>query len=250
MIYSLRDKALHSSDVSEDIKTITDDYIDDLLEAHNVNDDWDVDGLQSELSSVMTVDLEESSIHQQPLENLHKVIQDAAVSIYSDREKLVDPDFMRAFERYILLRTIDDKWKDHLYAMDQLREGVNLRAYGQKDPLLEYKSEGFDIFVQALADVNREVIQRLYRTQLHGMQEAPTLRSAQAPSGIQIRHADSTGMGLVVPPQGASSGEQVQQGAAQAGKQKPITVAEKVGRNNPCPCGSGKKYKKCHGNVI
>ena len=97
-------------DVSEDIKTITDDYIDDLLEAHNVNDDWDVDGLQSELSSVMTVDLEESSIHQQPLENLHKVIQDAAVSIYSDREKLVDPDFMRAFERYILLRTIDDKW--------------------------------------------------------------------------------------------------------------------------------------------
>ena len=250
VIYSLRDKALHSSDVSEDIKTITDDYIDDLLEAHNVNDDWDVDGLQSELSSVMTVDLEESSIHQQPLENLHKVIQDAAVSIYSDREKLVDPDFMRAFERYILLRTIDDKWKDHLYAMDQLREGVNLRAYGQKDPLLEYKSEGFDIFVQALADVNREVIQRLYRTQLHGMQEAPTLRSAQAPSGIQIRHADSTGMGLVVPPQGASSGEQVQQRAAQAGKQKPITVAEKVGRNNPCPCGSGKKYKKCHGNVI
>ena len=250
VIYSLRDKALHSSDVSEDIKTITDDYIDDLLEAHNVNDDWDVDGLQSELSSVMTVDLEESSIHQQPLENLHKVIQDAAVSIYSDREKLVDPDFMRAFERYILLRTIDDKWKDHLYAMDQLREGVNLRAYGQKDPLLEYKSEGFDIFVQALADVNREVIQRLYRTQLHGMQEAPTLRSAQAPSGIQIRHADSTGMGLAVPPQGASAGEQVQQRAAQAGKQKPITVAEKVGRNNPCPCGSGKKYKKCHGNVI
>jgi preprotein translocase subunit SecA len=250
VIYSLRDKALHSSDVSEDIKTITDDYIDDLLEAHNVNDDWDVDGLQSELSSVMTVDLEESSIHQQPLENLHKVIQDAAVSIYSDREKLVDPDFMRAFERYILLRTIDDKWKDHLYAMDQLREGVNLRAYGQKDPLLEYKSEGFDIFVQALADVNREVIQRLYRTQLHGMQEAPTLRSAQAPSGIQIRHADSTGMGFVAPPQGASSGGPAQQQAAQAGKQKPITVAEKVGRNNPCPCGSGKKYKKCHGNVI
>jgi preprotein translocase subunit SecA len=175
VIYGLRDKALHSDDVSEEIKTIMDDYIVDLLDVHGTDGDWDIDALQSELSSVMTVDLDESAIKQQSLENLHKVIQDTAEAVYADREKLVDPELMRAFERYILLRTIDDKWKDHLYAMDQLREGVNLRAYGQKDPLLEYKSEGFDMFVQALADVNREVIQRLYRTQLQGMQEAPTL---------------------------------------------------------------------------
>jgi preprotein translocase subunit SecA len=227
-----------------------DDYIVDLLDVHGTDGDWDIDALQSELSSVMTVDLDESAIKKQSLEDLHKVVQDAAEAVYAGREKLVDSELMRAFERYILLRTIDDKWKDHLYAMDQLREGVNLRAYGQKDPLLEYKSEGFDMFVQALADVNREVIQRLYRTQLQGMQEAPTLKSAQTPSGLQVRHADSTGMGLVAPPQGASGDGQAQQQAAQAGKQKPITVGEKVGRNDPCPCGSGKKYKKCHGNVI
>lgn len=249
VIYSLRDKALHSSDVTEEIKSITDDYIADMLEAHSVNGEWDREGLQSELSSVMTVDLDDSVINQQPEEDLHNVILREAEAIYSDRETLVDPELMRAFERYILLRTIDDKWKDHLYAMDQLREGVNLRAYGQKDPLLEYKSEGFDMFVQALADINREVIQRLYRTQLQGMQEAPTLRSAQTPSGLQVRHADSTGMGFVAPPQGAPAGGQAQQQAARAGKQKPVTVGEKIGRNDPCPCGSGKKYKKCHGSV-
>jgi len=249
VIYSLRDKALHSSDVTEEIKFITDDYIADMLEAHSVNGEWDREGLQSELSSVMTVDLDDSVINQQPEEDLHNVILREAEAIYSDRETLVDPELMRAFERYILLRTIDDKWKDHLYAMDQLREGVNLRAYGQKDPLLEYKSEGFDMFVQALADINREVIQRLYRTQLQGMQEAPTLRSAQTPSGLQVRHADSTGMGFVAPPQGAPAGGQAQQQAARAGKQKPVTVGEKIGRNDPCPCGSGKKYKKCHGSV-
>ncbi len=249
VIYSLRDKALHSSVVTEEIKSITDDYIADMLEAHSVNGEWDREGLQSELSSVMTVDLDDSVINQQPEEDLHNIILREAEAIYSDRETLVDPELIRAFERYILLRTIDDKWKDHLYAMDQLREGVNLRAYGQKDPLLEYKSEGFDMFVQALADINREVVQRLYRTQLHGMQEAPTLRSAQTPSGLQVRHADSTGMGFVAPPQGAPAGGQAQQQAARAGKQKPVTVGEKIGRNDPCPCGSGKKYKKCHGSV-
>lgn len=249
VIYSLRDKALQSSDVSDEIKTITDDYIADMLEAHRVNGEWDLEMLLTELSSVMTVNIDESVIDQKPEEILHDLIVEKAEAIYSDRKKLVDPDLMRAFERYILLRTIDEKWKDHLYAMDQLREGVNLRAYGQKDPLLEYKSEGFELFVQALAEINREVIQRLYRTQLQGMQEAPTLRSSRVPSGLQVRHADSTGMGFV----GSSPnsyGGQTQPQAARAGKPKPITVGEKVGRNDPCPCGSGKKYKKCHGNVI
>lgn len=165
-------------------------------------------------------------------------------TVYAARESLVPAEIMRAFERYVVLRTIDEKWKDHLYAMDQLREGINLRAYGQKDPLLEYKSEGFDMFVEFLREVNRDTVQRLYRTQLQGMEQAPTMRGRAPARQVRTQHDETVGMGMAAPTDG--DGQQ-QMRPARSGKPQPVHVGKKVGRNEPCPCGSGKKYKKCHG---
>ena len=138
-------------------------------------------------------------------------------------------------------------WKDHLYSMDQLREGINLRAYGQKDPLLEYKSEGFKMFLEFLRDVNKNTVQRLYRTRLHGMDSAPTLQDKRPKRAVKIQHDEASGMGFTGPPTN-SQNSQLAQESQHTGKSEPVHVAKKVGRNKPCPCGSGKKYKKCHGS--
>ena len=129
--------------------------------------------------------------------------------------------------------------------MDQLREGINLRAYGQKNPLLEYKSEGFDMFMEFLREVNKNTTQRLYRTRLHGMDAAPTLAGKKSAGPVKAQHDEAAGMGFSAPP---TNGQDGQPNAAQKpGKMEPVQVGKKVGRNEPCPCGSGKKYKKCHG---
>jgi preprotein translocase subunit SecA len=150
---------------------------------------------------------------------------------------------MRGFEKFVMLRTIDEKWKDHLYAMDQLREGINLRAYGQKNPLLEYKSEGFQMFQQMMVDTTEETVQRLYRTQIRGMEAAPEMPVSRA-RNVQTQHDETTGMGF--------SGPSMQeQAAASSGVPKqPVHADEKIGRNEKVKMvsPSGKqvevKYKK------
>ena len=155
---------------------------------------------------------------------------------------------MRGFERYVVIRTIDEMWKDHLYSMDQLREGINLRAYGQKNPLLEYKSEGFDMFLEFLRDVNKNTVQRLYRTRLHGMDSAPTINDNKRSSNrMKIQHDEASGMGFLGSPKN-SRDNKLSQNSSTSSRLEPVNVGKKVGRNEQCPCGSGKKYKKCHGN--
>jgi preprotein translocase subunit SecA len=150
---------------------------------------------------------------------------------------------MRGFEKFVVLRTIDEKWKDHLYAMDQLREGINLRAYGQKNPLLEYKSEGFQMFQEMMANTSEATIQRLYRTQIQGMDATPKLPVNKA-RNVQTLHDESTGMGF--------SGPSMQEQAASSSgvAKQPINIDEKIGRNDKIslvsPSGNQVevKYKK------
>ena len=110
--------------------------------------------------------------------------------MYAARESLVPKEIMRGFERFVVLRTIDEKWKDHLYGMDQLREGINLRAYGQKNPLLEYKSEGFQMFRDMMSSTNKITLQRLFRTQLQGVEQQPQTQQ-HSPSNVQLQHHSS-----------------------------------------------------------
>ena len=167
---------------------------------------------------------------------LRERLQQAARDVYRRKEKALGQNLMRRLERYVFLRVIDNHWRDHLYEMDHLKEGINLRAYGQKDPLLEYKAEGYKLFSAMLEQIDEEVIGDLFRARL----EEPS-RTIRKPRQMQTTHQSTAGMGFV----GASGTAPREDVPA-----KPKTVVRempKVGRNDPCPCGSGKKYKHCHG---
>ena len=133
---------------------------------------------------------------------------------------------MRRFERFVILRTIDEKWKDHLYGMDQLREGINLRAYGQKNPLLEYKAEGFQMFKEMMASTSKQTLQLLFRTQIQGVQREPQATIRPTPTNVQLQHQDATGMGLSAPP-----APNQQSNIPQQATQVPIRSEKKTGRN-------------------
>ena len=251
VVYDLRKQALNDDEITDAIDDMVDDYVDDELTRMEDTSpqNWDWDNLGQNLSSHMLVDasldkVQESSDNQDiTIEDVRRFVLDQAKEVYQTRESLLPGDVMRGFEKFVVLRTIDEKWKDHLYAMDQLREGINLRAYGQKNPLLEYKSEGFQMFQQMMADTSRATIQRLYRTQIQGMEAAPEMPVSKA-RNVQIQHDETTGMGF--------SGPSMQeQAAAQSGAPKqPVHVDEKIGRNAKIKLvsPSGKqvevKYKK------
>ena len=142
-----------------------------------------------------------------------------------------------------MLQVIDNAWREHLYEMDQLKEGIGLRAYGQKDPLIEYKSEGFRAFTDMLARINEGVIELAFKAQVRDQTQFVPRRRPRQMSEV---HDSSTGMGFQPAPaeQAESQGPQPQ---PKPGKKAPVVVGPKIGRNDPCPCGSGKKYKKCCG---
>ena len=251
VVYDIRKQALNDEDISDSIEDMLDDYIDDELSRMEEIDPqhWDWDNIKQNFSSHLLVDIGLKAV-QDVNENKDVNIEDIrnfalkqAKEIYNARKALLPDDVMLGFEKFVSLRTIDEKWKDHLYAMDQLREGINLRAYGQKNPLLEYKSEGFQMFQQMMADTTETTLQRLYRTEIRGMSDAPQMPISQD-RNVKVHHDESTGMGF--------SGPSMQeQAAASSGmKNQPINVEEKIGRNEKIKLvsPSGKhvevKYKK------
>jgi len=231
VVYDIRNQALSGEDMQETVHQILDDYILDEVEAQSVTgtpDGWDWDHLKQSFASHLMVDASLERIQDAVGENLsaeHIVdwVVENAKSVYKARESLLPDDVMRGFERFVILRTIDDKWKDHLYAMDQLREGINLRAYGQKNPLLEYKSEGFKMFQEMMTDMNSVTVQRLFRTQIQGMEQQPGVQERSI-RNVQESHKDTTGMGFQGQPQGQSANQPQQ-------VRTPIQSGEKHGRN-------------------
>jgi len=232
VVYRTRKQALNDDDISEVINDMIDDFVEDELEGFedtNVQN-WDWANLKQNLSSHLLIDISLGSIQEHTgnndlnIDEVKNYILNQAKEVYSNRENIAQPEILRAFEKFISLRTIDEKWKDHLYAMDQLREGINLRAYGQKNPLLEYKSEGFQMFQQMMIDTTSETVKRLYRTQIQGIASGPESISDNT-SNIQTRHDESLGMGLAAP----SLQEQATNSSAKA--VEPVRVDEKIGRN-------------------
>ena len=232
VVYEIRNQALSGENMQETVFQILDDFILDEFELQSDSGNseyWDWDYLQQHFASHLMVDVTLNKI-QDEIENIDLTVEVAgdwvlekAKSVYKARESLVPENIIRDFERFIILRTIDEKWKDHLYAMDQLREGINLRAYGQKNPLLEYKSEGFKLFQQIMADMNSLTIQRLFRTQIQGMEHKPVLSNSSV-KNVKTSHQDTTGMGFQgqVEPVKGNSPQQVR---------TPIKIENKVGRN-------------------
>jgi len=198
---------------------------------------WDTSALKLDLLKTVMVDLDFDSEEVRGLNYnglVAKIIADA-LKIYEIKETAVTPEIMRQLERFAMLRVIDERWKEHLYEMDQLKTGIGLRAYGQRDPLIEYKKESFEMFTLLLDTIERETVEMIYRLQV----APPPGATAPADAGrLRAVHAEATAMGYRGTPEESRT----------AGKQQPVKRTEaKVGRNDPCPCGSGKKYKKCHG---
>jgi preprotein translocase subunit SecA len=251
VVYDIRNQALSGEDMYGTTEQILDDFIMDEIEAQSLMgtpDMWDWDHLKQSFASHIMVDasLEQIKASTGNLDltanDIGDWVGEDARSIYKARESLLPEDALRGFERFVILRTIDDKWKDHLYAMDQLREGINLRAYGQKNPLLEYKSEGFKMFQEMMTDMNSVTVQRLFRTQLQGM-EQPEGVQERSVRNVQTSHQDTTGMGFQGQPEGQKANQPQQ-------VRTPVQVGEKHGRNEKVTVrgSDGKqieiKYKK------
>jgi len=154
------------------------------------------------------------------------MVETQAREVYRRKEVEFSPETMRQLEKIIYLQSLDTLWKEHLMAMDHLKEGIGLRGYGQRNPLQEYQKEGYAMFMDLIQRIKEETIQKLFRVQIASPQEVSRLESARRQPLILSR----------------GDGDEVED------KQKPVKrEGKKVGRNDPCPCGSGKKYKKCHG---
>jgi len=257
IIYDRRRVALLQEDTREEVENILDEFIDGKI-ARFINtrghvEDWDLDGLEAEVGHVVNVTLNpvRDSIGSFSVDDLKQFIRDEALKIYDIKEKRVGRERMRVLERYFILHVIDEKWKDHLYEMDMLKEGIHLRAYGQKNPLIEYKREAFQMFESLIYSINEETLNWLWKFQL---QEEPMsraeLRQRRPQERMQFVHAESGGMAYQSSQTQEQYGEEsdIQRASRERShKKQPIRVGQKIGPNDPCPCGSGKKYKKCHG---
>ncbi len=233
-VYSLRKDILFGGEaLKEHFYNISDVLIGDLVINYlpeKIEADVDYTELNDALKRIYNIDfdLNENAKDVQEHEELTSMLQEKTKEFYEQKESEIGADILRQVERYIMLQTLDYLWKDHLLSMDHLREGIGLRSYAQKDPLYEYKKEGFDMFSTIVERFNEEVCEKLFKVQPVSDMEMTRLE--------EKRKKDEDKM---IIGRGEDQGEEVKQPVRRTGK--------KIGRNDPCPCGSGKKYKKCHG---
>jgi preprotein translocase subunit SecA len=255
-IYSQRDSILEADSIAANIDLIHGDVINtvisEFIPPQSIDDQWDVEGLEKALAQDFSIELtirkwldEDETLHE---EGVRERIVAAVRDRYKAKRVQIGDDVASQLEKQLLLQILDRHWKEHLAAMDYLRQGIHLRGYAQRNPEQEYKREAFNLFEQLLGAVKLELVQTLTRVQVQSREEveameAQRLAEAEAMS-MQFQHADASAADMLEPgeEEGAQSGE-------------PASVSPikrdgaKVGRNDPCPCGSGKKYKHCHGQV-
>jgi len=234
IIYMQRREILEGASVKENILEMTQEVIDAIAQTHlgdNVGSQGpDIEGFKLAVRLKFGLDIEASKVQNLSKDELRKELYQAAVGAYEEKEKAIGSDLMRHLERMVFLQIVDSKWKDHLYAMDNLREGIGLRAYGQRDPLLEYKREAFDMFGQMIATLGEEVVEAVFKLQAARQER---FRGVFSSVSQQLSHPEVS---------------KFEQSEKEVATLKPHPTAHpKVGRNDPCPCGSGKKYKKCCG---
>jgi preprotein translocase subunit SecA len=234
VIYAERRKILEGEAVRENvlnfIETLVGEMVDGFCSTEARPEEWDLGGLLAEARTIFPLpgDLSEASLRDLDASEAKERLRTAALGAYEAKVQSIGAETMRELERLVLLQTLDRKWIDHLYAMDALREGIGLRAYGQANPLIEYQKEGYALFEQLKHDVLEETVKFLYIVQVQPAAAMPVQPSRPA---YRVMREDGDG----------------DRTRSQAGGAAVQVRAAKVGRNDPCPCGSGKKYKKCHG---
>ncbi len=251
VIYSRRRVALTEEDTREEVKNILEEYIDVVVNKYadprSPSEEWDLESMEAETGGVLFVDFNRirDEIGRYSVDELKDYINEEALRIYGIKEERIGRERMSVLERYFILRVIDEEWKDHLYDMDMLKEGIHLRAYGQKNPLIEYKREAFMMFETMINRINENTLNWLWKFQV---QAEPVNRAeARQHERVRLVHESATNLGF----EGTSEESDIQRASKErSNKKQPIRVEKKVKPNDPCPCGSGKKYKKCCGAVV
>jgi preprotein translocase subunit SecA len=239
-IYAIRRDLLEGVDQRDYILQLAQDILVDMLDGfaprEKPPDTWDLEGLRVAVGNQFGLNMNELGIdlRQAAYEALAGALTDRVRSLYEEKEKRLGPEYLRFQERMIMLQVLDMQWKDHLWSLDHLKEGIGLRGYGQRDPLIEYKKESFNMFEALRTRIEEETIRFLYLFEPISREEHDARERERAEARRRLEQ------------------EQKQQNLVySAGTDAPVVSARremaKVGRNDPCPCGSGKKYKKCHG---
>jgi preprotein translocase subunit SecA len=274
VIYDRRRHALHGERLKSEIMEYVEDFVDNLVATY-VPDN--VEQLRNEVRTKLLIDplVDQQRAEELGKEGMKERLMEIAKDFYHRKEEQLGSEFMGALERHFVLAVIDEKWREHLRAMDELKEGIYLRAYGQRDPLVEYKKEAFELFQELIGEINTDVMSHTFRyfpdmrnvrQNEQPRQQAQTTqglpregRSSNASSTRRLRftHSNAAGLGLGANPDapltdmdGANAASAPAQQEESSVDSTPRTVVRenpKIGRNDPCYCGSGKKYKHCHG---
>jgi len=274
-IYAIRRSALEGKDQRDYVLGIAEDVARETVQTNCPREQhpgqWNTAQFLAEIHTQFGIDAKAAGADPTTLN--HDELADATVEAirkrYEEKEKQFSPDLLRWLERRIILDVVDTQWKDHLLSLDHLKEGIGLRGYGQKDPLVEFKKEAFVLFEDMMARIDNETIRYLFHVQVQ-QGEPPQAQQQRAQAAQASQARPTAGAAAAVAAAGARAEEaparlpdfaralerkhekqqkdlQYQTGPAQAEAPKPVRAGAKVGRNDPCPCGSGKKYKKCHG---
>ena len=254
VVYQQRDELMNTEDISNSIRELRNDVvnatIDTYIPPQSLEEQWDVAGLSEALKEQFHLDVpiqqwldEDDELHEEPL---RARIMDELLAIYADKEAQAGGQQMRFIEKDVMLHVLDSHWKEHLAAMDYLRQGIHLRGYAQKNPKQEYKREAFEMFSRMLDAIKVEVVEILCKFQL---QAPPVMPEPELdPSLFNFKHEEFGGLGE--PEAEAEAQAQNAESNSAVEQHKPFVRPDrKIGRNEPCPCGSGKKYKQCHGKL-
>lgn len=245
VVYEQRNELLETADISETINAVRQDVVDTVISQYippqSLNEMWDIPGLEARMRSDFALDMpiakwlaDDNKLFE---EKLRDRIQDVVLKAYQLKEEIVGAETLRQFEKSVMLQSLDTHWKEHLAAMDHLRQGINLRGYAQKNPKQEYKREAFELFSNMLDQLKLDVVGILSRVQIRAPEDVEAVEEQRRKADnvqMEYQHAEAEHVGGDVPERPAG----------------PVfREEEKVGRNDPCPCGSGKKYKQCHGKL-
>lgn len=250
VVYQQRNEMMAEEDLSGIIESVRSDVVNTLVSnfvpAGTLEEQWDIEGLEKSLEEETgkKFDIQKWLDEDDQLNEytLPEKVDEELLAVYKEKESLIGEEELRRFEKYVLLQVLDSHWKEHLAAMDYLRQSINLRAMAQKNPKQEYKRESFEMFTEMLEQIKQEVMSTLSRVEIRSQEEIDELeRQQQMPMDMNYEHADAT---LQADENLPSSAED------QAEQQQPfVRNDKKIGRNDPCYCGSGKKFKQCHGKL-
>jgi preprotein translocase subunit SecA len=247
VIYQQRNGVMDSEEITETIDNIWDDVFNSCVNGYvprqSLTEQWDLEGLERRLKADFLLEVpvqqwlkDDSNLQE---ETIREKIISHAKEAYTTKKELVGESIISGFEKSVMLQTIDGLWKDHLASMDHLRQGIHLRGYAQKDPKQEYKRESFEMFLEMLEKLKHDVVMILSKVQVQSKEEVDEIaeqrRQAEVRAKIEMKHAQ------------AANGQQSED--PKEGHESFVRTERKVGRNEPCPCGSGKKYKQCHGKL-